>query len=309
MQIGIGKFNALRLCWCFHQQRGGYEDVGSLNCTRYKSMLVKTPTLAERGISNRSQIKKNKTMKTTQNTVLITGGSAGIGFEIARLLSEKGNHVIILGRNTERLHQAAAKLANVTPIVCDVSSTADVEALVKRLEKEFPELNILINNAGRASVYKLANGVSAFGNAADEMQTNYLSVINLTEKLLPLLQQRPEAAIVNVTSVLALVPAFTVPTYSASKAALRSYTQILRYTLAKSTNIKVFELMRPLVNTEFSKEIGGHKGIAPSAVAERLVNALKSDEYEIKVGGTADVYKLFLSSPAQALAAVNQGRG
>jgi len=248
-------------------------------------------------------------MKTTQNTVLITGGSAGIGFEIAKLLSEKGNHVIIVGRNEERLHQAAAKLTNVTAIAGDVSNSADVEELVATLQKDFPALNIVINNAGRALVYELGANANSFENATDEIQTNYLSVINLTEKLLPLLQQQPEAAVVNVTSVLALVPAVSVPTYSASKAALHSFSQILRYTLAKSTNVKVFELMPPLVNTEFSKEIGGEKGISPLAVAERFVSALENDEYEIHVGGTADIYKLALSSPQQALQVLNQGRG
>jgi uncharacterized oxidoreductase len=247
-------------------------------------------------------------MKTTQNTVLITGGSAGIGFEIARQLSEKGNHVIILGRNEERLQQAAAQLNNVTAIVCDVSKAEDVENLSKRLQKDFPALNILINNAGRVLVYNLANGANDVENATDEIQTNYLSVINLTQKLLPLLKQQPAAAVVNVTSVLALVPAVSVPTYSASKAALHSYSQILRYTLAKSSNVKIFELMPPLVNTEFSKEIGGEKGIAPSAVAERFLTALETDEYEIHVGQTADIYKLALSSPAQALVVLNQGR-
>jgi len=247
-------------------------------------------------------------MKTTQNTVLVTGGSAGIGFEIAKLLTEKGNHVIIVGRNEERLQQAAAQLTNVTAIAADISNNADVKRLVSTLKKDFPALNIIINNAGRALAYKLGVNVPILENAVDEIQTNYLSVINLTEQLLPLLQQQPEAAIVNVTSVLALVPAWSVPTYSASKAALHSFSQALRYTLAKTTNIKVFELMPPLVNTDFSKGIGGENGISPLAVAERFVTGLENDEYEIHVGATADVYKLFLSSPSSALVAVNQSR-
>ena len=89
---------------------------------------------------------------TNQNTVLITGGSAGIGFEIAKLLSEKGNHVIITGRDKERLKKAAAQLKVVTPINCDVSKEKDVYLLVKRLNDEFPALNMVINNAGLALV-------------------------------------------------------------------------------------------------------------------------------------------------------------
>jgi uncharacterized oxidoreductase len=244
-------------------------------------------------------------MKTTQNTVLITGGSAGIGFEMARQLSEKGNHVIILGRNKERLQQAAAKLQNVTAIMCDITNENDVNNLTERIKKDFPGLNVLINNAGNASVYRLSENIQAYEKAADEMQTNYLSVIRLTEKLLPILSGQSEAAVVNVSSIVVFVPVKYIPTYSASKAALHSYTQSLRVALAENTPVKVFELMPPLVDTEFSKEIGGANGIAPSVVASDLVQALENDNYEIHVGGTAGIYELFRADPKAALEAMN----
>jgi len=246
-------------------------------------------------------------MKTTNNTVLITGGSAGIGFEIARQLSEKRNHVIILGRNPDRLEKAAAKLKNVTPIAGDVSKAEDVDKLVKRLNEDFPNLNVLINNAGRAYVYKIGIGANAAEKAADEMNTNYTSVIALTEKLLPLLAKQEEAAIVNVSSIVAFVPG-SLGTYSASKAALHSYTQSLRIALEETPSIKVFELMPPLVDTEFSAEIGGSNGIPPSQVADEFISAFENDEYEIHVGQTVQIYKLFLSSPAEALKAMRGSR-
>lgn len=243
-------------------------------------------------------------MKTTNNTILITGGSAGIGFETAKLLSEKGNHVIITGRDAKRMEQAVSKLKNVTAIVSDVSKEADVRALVTRLNKEFPKLNMVINNAGRAIAYNLADeGIDAIEKAADEMHTNYLSVIRLNELLLPLLKTQDEAAVVNVSSVVAIVPG-SLTTYSASKAALHSYTQSLRFAL-KETAVKVFELMPPLVNTDFSQVIGGANGIPPSQVAKELIEALESDTYEIHVGNTDYVYKLFLSSPADAFNLMN----
>lgn len=245
-------------------------------------------------------------MKLSNNTVLITGGSAGIGLAIAKQLTEKGNHVIITGRNKERLQKAVAQLKNVTGIVSDVSSEQDVNDLVSRLQKDFPQLNIVINNAGRAHLYSLAeNGVGAYDKAADELHTNYLSVIRLNEKLLPLLQQQQEAAIINVSSIVTFAPNHVISSYSASKAALHSYSQSLRIALEKTSKVKVFELMPPLVDTEFSEGIGGSKGIPASAVADALVNALQQDEYEIHVGGTADFYKLFLSSPAEALQVMN----
>ncbi|MVT08556.1 SDR family oxidoreductase [Chitinophaga tropicalis] len=243
-------------------------------------------------------------MKTSNNTVLVTGGSAGIGYEIAKQLTEKGNHVIITGRNTERLQKAAAQLKNVTAIVSDVSKEEDVRSLVATLNKDFPSLNLVINNAGAAAIHNLAERTGAFEKAAGEIHTNYLSIIRLNELLLPLLEKQQEAAIVNVSSIVSFVPNHVLPGYSASKAALHSYTQALRFTLS-NTSVKVFELMPPLVNTDFSQAIGGSKGIPPSAVADELVNALEKDHYEIHVGDTAAFYQLFLSSPADALKVLN----
>jgi Short-chain dehydrogenase involved in D-alanine esterification of lipoteichoic acid and wall teichoic acid (D-alanine transfer protein) len=248
-------------------------------------------------------------MKTTENTVLITGGSAGIGFEIAKLFSENGNHVIIIGRDTERLKNAAAKLQNVTAIVCDVSKDDELDRLVSRVKQEFPTLNILINNAGRAIIYNiLDDGARASLNAQDEMQTNYFSVLYLIEELLPSLKQQTASAIINVTSAVAIVPG-NLATYSASKAALHSYTQSLRVRLEEqSSAVKVFELMPPLVNTELSESIGGVNGIHPSVVAEDLINSLAKDEYEIHVGQTQYIYDLYLKSPNEALKLMTQKR-
>ncbi len=244
-------------------------------------------------------------MKTTHNTILITGGSAGIGFALAKLLSEKGNRVVITGRNKERLEAAALQLKNAVAIQSDVSREKDVNQLVQKLETDFPELNVVINNAGRAILYSLRDeNANVFEKAQDEMHTNYLSVIRLNEKLLSLLQKQPEAAIVNVSSIVAFVPG-SLAGYSASKAALHAYTQILRNQL-EGTPVKVFELMPPLVDTEFSAPIGGSTGIAPAVVAEAFLAAFEKNEYEIRVGQTEDLYRLYLSSPGDAFYAMNK---
>jgi len=243
-------------------------------------------------------------MRTTNNKILIIGGSAGIGFEIAKLLSAD-NTIIITGRDKSRLQQAAAKLKNTTTIVSDIADSTDVEVLVKKLYSEHPDLNVVINNAGKAFVYDLVgDGADGFDKAGQEMLTNYLAIIRLNEKLLPLLRKQSEAAIVNVTSIVAIAPGTRLATYAASKAALHSYTLSLRFKLA-DTSVKVFELMPPLVNTEFSAEIDGHKGIAPSVVAEELVRGLQQDNFEIRVGQTEDFYKFYLSSPEEAFRALN----
>jgi len=244
-------------------------------------------------------------MNTTNNTVLVTGGSAGIGFEIAKLFANNGNHVIITGRNKTRLQNAAAKLHNVTAIAADVTKEDDVKELVSRVKKEFSLLSIVVNNAGSAFYYTLDENAGAFAKAQEEILTNYLSIVRLNEQLLPVLKQQAEAAIVNVSSIVAFAGRHTLATYAASKAALHSYTNSLRIFLQRNSNIKVFELMPPLVNTAFSKEIGGEKGIAPSVVAEDLLNSLETNNYEIHVGNTADFHKLYFSSPAEALNVMN----
>jgi uncharacterized oxidoreductase len=249
-------------------------------------------------------------MNTSNNKILIIGGSAGIGFETAKLLSAN-NKVIITGRNEKRLKEAVSKLGNVagtgstlgnvTGIVSDIASGPDTDKLVDLLYSEHSDLNVVINNAGAAYAYRLnEDGAGAFEKASEEILTNYLAIVRLNEKLLPLLRSQKEAAIVNVSSIVTIVPGPRIPTYSASKAALHSYTVSLRHALAGSS-IKVFELLPPLVNTDFSAGIGGHKGIAPSAVADELLAGLQENRYEIHVGQTADLYKLYLSSPEQAI--------
>jgi uncharacterized oxidoreductase len=244
-------------------------------------------------------------MNISNKTALITGGGSGIGFHMARLLGEQGSKVIITGRTEEKLKNAVSQMKNAEYFVCDITQYDEVYTLTERLKARGIQLDLLVNNAGNATVYDLL-GDTAVKLATTEINTNYTAVINLTNNLLPLLKKSEEAAIVNVTSIVAFAPGAVLGGYSASKAALHSYTQSLRHHLSGGTNIKVFELMPPLVNTEFSKEIGGEKGMPPEEVAQALVEALQTDTFEIHVGMTADFYKLYLSSPQEAFRALNQ---
>ncbi|MCG2617550.1 SDR family NAD(P)-dependent oxidoreductase [Terrimonas sp. NA20] len=242
-------------------------------------------------------------MNTTNNTVLITGGGSGIGFQTAALLAAQGNRVIITGRNKEKLEKAAAQIPGATAIVADITDAAAVDSLVERIHREFPDLNILFNNAAHAVAYTLSASADAYSKAADEFNTNVLSVIRLTEKLWPLLEKQPHAAIVNITSIVSMVPGLRIPTYSATKAALHSYTQSLRVALS-STNVKVFEVMPPLVDTEFAKELSGSK-MQPADVASEIVTGIANNIYEIHIGVTAAFRQLFLQSPETALRHLN----
>ena len=245
-------------------------------------------------------------MKTTNNTILLIGGSAGIGLEIAKRLADGTNRLIITGRNKDRLQRVADALPNTTAIVSDISNAGETDVLVARVRNDIPQLNVVINNAATASITPLLNlDDTSYEQVAEELHTNYLAVIRLNTKLLPLLKQQQEAAIVNVSSIVAYVPG-SLATYSATKAALHSYTQSLRFELEqKHPYIKVYELLPPLVNTDFSKPIGGERGISPALVAEELIKGLENDTYEIRVAGTEDLYRLSLADPAKAFATMH----
>lgn len=243
-------------------------------------------------------------MKKNNNTILITGGGSGIGFELAKIFSESQNHVIIAGRDEDKLKNASERLSNVKYIKCDVTDEESISSLVEKLEEDYPELNVLINNAGAANYYNLGTKAGAYEKAKSEITVNYLAPILLTEKLLPVLLNKAEAAVINISSIAAYSPGLVLPTYSASKAALHSYTQILRLTLSVDTAVKVFEVLPPLVDTEFAAALTREK-MSPVTVAEDIFRGFEDDVFEMRIGSTAAFYELMLQSPENALLSRN----
>ena len=232
-------------------------------------------------------------MKTTGNTIFISGGSAGIGLAIAKKFNAAGNRIIINGRDEARLQNALKVLDNAVAIQGDLSLQADRISIAKQLESNYPDVNIIINNAGAAFMNDLSDpNNNPAEKAFQEMNTNYISVIDFTALTLPLLLQQKEAAIVNVSSIAVFRSNKYLPTYSASKAALHSYTQGLRDTFSENEYLNVYELYPPLVNTEFSAEIGGANGIPASEVADELFAALAKDQFEVPVGDTKKIHAL-----------------
>ena len=232
-------------------------------------------------------------MKTTENTIFISGGSAGIGLAIAKKFSEAGNKVIINGRDNKRLQNALKQLDNATAIQGDLSVKEDRLKIAEELNSNHPTLNIIINNAGAAFINDLSdvNNNSA-EKAYQEMNTNYISVIDFTSAMLPQLLKQKEAAIINVSSIAVFRSNKYLPTYSASKAALHSYTQGLRDTFAENENLHIYEVYPPLVNTDFSAEIGGASGIPPAEVADELFVALSKNQFEVPVGDSKKIHEL-----------------
>jgi len=234
-------------------------------------------------------------MKTTGNTIFISGGSAGIGLAIAKKFNGAGNKIIINGRSEERLQNALKELDNAIAIQGDLSVKADRLKIAEELKNNHPDLNIIINNAGAAFMNDLSNSNhNSAEKAYQEINTNYISVIDFTALTLRQLLQQEEAAIVNVSSIAVFRSNKYLPTYSASKAALHSYTQGLRDTFAENENLGVYELYPPLVNTEFSAEIGGANGIPASEVADELFIGLEKNQFEIPVGDTKKIHELVI---------------
>ncbi|MCX8525552.1 SDR family NAD(P)-dependent oxidoreductase [Chryseobacterium formosus] len=232
-------------------------------------------------------------MKTTGNTIFISGGSAGIGLAIAKKLSDAGNQIIINGRNEARLQNALKELDNAVSIAGDLSLEADRIRIADELKTNHPNLNIIINNAGSAFMNDLSNSENnAAEKAYQEINTNYISVIHFTSLVLPQLLEQEDSAIVNISSIAVFRSNKFLPTYSASKAALHSYTQGLRDTFADNDKLNVYEVYPPLVNTEFSAEIGGANGIPASEVADELFLALEKDQFEVPVGDTKKIHNL-----------------
>jgi len=186
-------------------------------------------------------------MNLTGNTILITGGGSGIGRALAEQLHQRGNQVIIAGRRRASLDAATADNRGMHSLVLDTADPASIASAAARLTQDFPTLNVLVNNAG---IMRLENIKNASATDAEAIvATNLLGPIRLTAALLPHLLQQPSAAILNVSSGLAFVPLAATPTYCATKAAIHSYSQSLRYQL-KDTAIQVIEIVPPWVATE-----------------------------------------------------------
>ncbi|MBK8695908.1 MAG: SDR family oxidoreductase [Deltaproteobacteria bacterium] len=188
-------------------------------------------------------------MKTSDNTILITGGATGIGRGLAEAFHARGNRVIIAGRRKEVLDEVTAANPGMHAYVLDVADADAVRAFAQRVTVEHPTLNVLINNAGIMRAERLLAQADHLADAEAMAITNLLGPIRLTAALLPALQKRPRSTIINVTSGLAFVPLAMTPTYSATKAALHSYTQSLRSQL-KGTTTEVIELAPPAVQTD-----------------------------------------------------------
>ena len=187
-------------------------------------------------------------MNTTDNTILITGGGSGIGRALAEAFHRLGNQVIVAARGQKSLDETTAANPGMKSLTVNASDPKSIQSFAGQVTKENPSLNVLINNAGIMRPENLLERPNNLSDAETTVATNLLGPIRLTTALLPALRKQSRATIINVSSGLAFVPLAMTPTYCATKAAIHSYTQSLRYQLA-TTNVEVIELIPPYVQT------------------------------------------------------------
>ncbi|AKP67449.1 SDR family oxidoreductase [Companilactobacillus ginsenosidimutans] len=188
-------------------------------------------------------------MRLENNTILITGGTSGIGLSFALRLSEMGNKVIVVGRRQEKIDDVLSRHPKLSAIRADISKIEDVNKLTDTIESEYPNLNMVINSAGIMRQYNLFDQDLELKDLTLEMNTNFNGIVYITKSLLPVLDHQRESMIVNISSLLALVSAVDSPIYSATKAAIHMYTDALREQVrANNSNIHIVELLPPLIS-------------------------------------------------------------
>lgn len=227
------------------------------------------------------------------NTILITGGAGGIGLELAKQLTKLGNTVIITGRDNSKLEKAKKELPSVHTIQSDVTDTDAIKALFEKVTKQFPELNILINNAGIMLSINLHDKSLDLKDLTKEIDTNLHGPIRMTKQFLTHLKSKPAAAIVNVSSGLAFTPLPVSPIYCATKAGLHSFTLSLRVQM-KNSNVKVFELAPPATQTELLGDFPADdmKGVSIMKVEDMVtaaIHGIQNDQLEICPGQSSQL--------------------
>jgi len=226
-------------------------------------------------------------MEVTNNIVLITGGTSGFGLEFAKQLYALGNTVIVTGRNAVKLEETKNKLPGIYTFQSDVSDPDAIVALYNKVVAQFPGINMLINNAGEMRRINLHDPSIGLNDITREIEINLCGPVRMVQQFLPVLKQQGSAAILNVSSGLALVPFPVSPVYGATKSGLHSYTRSLRVQL-KNTNIQVFELLPPAAQTplidKFVIDMPGGSLMSAEKVVAAAILGMQQSKPEIYPG-------------------------
>jgi uncharacterized oxidoreductase len=243
------------------------------------------------------RLKQGPFMKLTNRTILITGGSAGIGLAFALKFLELGNRVIITGRRQAVLDDIKAKHPALYTIQSDAADPAQISTLAQTIKRDFPELDVLVNNAGISRYKNLSVPASDLTDLMTEVNVNVGSVIRMTSAMVDILKIN-KGTLINVSSALAFVPLPCLPIYCATKAAIHSYTQSLRFQLEDS-GVEVIELMPPAVRTEMTADLPdeGLTLITTDKLVALSIASLKRGAVEVRPGQSAQLALLRRIAP------------
>jgi uncharacterized oxidoreductase len=218
----------------------------------------------------------------TGRTILITGGTSGIGLALARALLARRNTVVVTSRNPAKLDAVRRETPTLHAIEGDVTREVEMAELLTRVQADFGGLDVLVNNAAVLNSYDFLGVEDHFAQLEEEVATNLLGIVKVTKLALPLLLRRPEAAVVTMSSAVAYAPASSLPIYSATKAAVHSLSQSLRLQLA-GTPVKVLEVVPPWVDTELATGVQGAK-LSADVVVREIISGLEHGKEEVRVG-------------------------
>ena len=224
-------------------------------------------------------------MKLTDRTILITGGSAGIGLAFALKFLELGNRVIVTGRRQSALDELKRNHPKLQTIQSDVADPGQIAALARRMKAEYPKLDVLMNNAGIMLHKNLKVPTADLDGLMAEMNINTGGVVRTTSAFIDILTAN-KGTVINVSSALAFVPMPSAPIYCATKAAVHSYTQSLRFQL-EETGVEVIELMPPAVKTDLSADIAEGDGftlLTTDELVKQSFASLKEGALEVRPG-------------------------
>lgn len=225
-------------------------------------------------------------MKLQDSTILVTGGTNGIGLEFAKQLMEQGANVIVTGRDRDKLDSTKKRFPKINAIQCNVDNAESVAALFQHVKTGYPDLNIIINNAGIMRSVTIDDKNVNIDNVTAEIETNFSGTVRMIHQFLPHLMTKQSSAIVNITSGLAFIPFTTSPIYCGTKAGVHIYSQALRVQL-KNTNIKVFEVAPPKTNKPLQTAIPEEPNSRAMKVEDMVRVAIKGilhDKMEIRPG-------------------------
>lgn len=237
-------------------------------------------------------------MKKSNNTILITGGTSGIGREMVRQFYQLQNTLIVVSSDQRNLADLQKEFSLVKTIQCDLSNSESVKELIETCIQKFPELNVLINNAGIQHNYNWISERNHPMKIRHEIATNLTSPMELMYGLLPMLLDKSESAIVNISSALIYAPKKSAPIYCATKAGIHNATKSIRYQL-EGSSVKVFEIIPPVVDTKMTTDRNKGK-ISPEKVVKKFILHFQKNRYETRIGKAQLLYFIHRISPRLA---------